>query len=612
VLFLVLAPLKYLAYLVFGELALGSSFVSIVLMKLPVLIFDVLFLRKLVAMVPIRRTQIEFFYWLNPILIYISFVYSHNDLIPMFFIVSSLLLVAKKRVVPSAVFAALAILCKFHVVILLPLIFAYIWRSYFLRQALEKIGYWLLTFLPIFLLGFLPIIFSDKFGYVSVGSPEAFRIFSIRVDLDSNLSLYLGLALVVMMLGRLLLASGLTSTGLFFGAGLVMGVLLVVTHAMPGWYFWVLPFTSLFFAIYSYSPRILWFVNALLYLVFFNKLSFLPPHLNNLVYSILFTMLQLSFVAVFIAIYIMVMRDEAPLGRSLRPTVLGIAGNSGAGKNLLSKSLAQLFGVNDTQFIEGDDYHKWERGDAKWQDYTHLHPRANYLDNLNDHLETLTKGRLVFQSHYDHATGRFTEPRALLPTKSLIVQGLHTFYLRSMRNLFDLRIFLAPDEVLRLAWKVQRDCGERGYDFDKVIKNFSDRSKDSKLHIEPQKEMADLILEYQSKINLESADLLRLKEIPLRLKITIWNDSPVLELVRVLESEKNLQIDFEASDLDINRVCVVFDGAISEKRVAEIAESVLVNIREITRSHTGPKWEAGYDGLIQLIVATLLKKGLYK
>ena len=68
-----------------------------------------------------------------------------------------------------------------------------------------------------------------------------------------------------------------------------------------------------------------------------------------------------------------------------RCNIIAICGDSGSGKTVLANTLNLLF-KKDGLTLETDRYHKWERGDPKWKEITHLNPDANfgvYYHNLN-------------------------------------------------------------------------------------------------------------------------------------------------------------------------------------------------------------------------------------
>lgn len=605
--YLILFVPKFLFYSIFGDASLGPQIFSYFGMKLPLLIVDLIFLRFLIRLTGNRVNNILVFYWLNPIVIYITFIHGQLDLISMFFSIVGIYYAGEKNARLSGIFTALAVLSKFHTIIVLPLILAYFWNDDFTKNAVPRILRWLGAFALVMVAGLVPLYLGDRLQYNSIGSPEAFRIFSLSFDLNHHVTIYFGVMVVLFILGRLMLSTRMSPEGLFFGCALLFGSLLAVTHAMPGWYFWVLPFFAVFFAVYNFAPRILILLLISFYFVAMPKILEFPDFLNSLFYGIGFSLLQLNVITILVFIYLMVIAHQAPFGRRMRPMVLGIAGNSGTGKNLLANSLRNLFGVKTTRILEGDDYHKWERGNEKWQDYTHLHPRANHLMNLQEHINSLIHGKLIFQRHYDHSSGKFTEPKALQPTRTLIVQGLHTLYLKKLRGAFDLKVYISPHENIRKAWKIKRDCGERGYALEKVLESMRSREKDTELYVQPQKEVADLVVEYIPIGEFKPEDILKTETIPYKIKLLVWNDSLLETLLETLAGISTMNVDVVDGD-DINQIGVVLYGSISARQIKDIADAVVGNQRSITRSRQAPQWEEGYLGLIQLFIMKLLSE----
>ena len=67
--------------------------------------------------------------------------------------------------------------------------------------------------------------------------------------------------------------------------------------------------------------------------------------------------------------------------------VFAIAGDSGSGKTTLGNYLKNYF--SSSFMLECDRYHKWERGDKNWDNYTHLNPEANYISKFSDDVYNL-------------------------------------------------------------------------------------------------------------------------------------------------------------------------------------------------------------------------------
>jgi uridine kinase len=197
--------------------------------------------------------------------------------------------------------------------------------------------------------------------------------------------------------------------------------------------------------------------------------------------------------------------------------VFAICGDSGSGKSTLSKLLKNCF--SDSFSLECDRYHKWERGDSNWGYVTHLNPKANYIEKMNEDVFNLKIGKEIFQVDYDHTTGTFTEEQRIDPSNNLIVCGLHTIYNKESNSIYDIKIYMDPQEELKQKWKIKRDVLERGYTIEKVLDSIKKRDKDFIDHILPQKDNADMIIRFFSKDNVDIYDLEYEDKLSLDIKI---------------------------------------------------------------------------------------------
>jgi len=174
--------------------------------------------------------------------------------------------------------------------------------------------------------------------------------------------------------------------------------------------------------------------------------------------------------------------------------LIAIAGDSGAGKTTLLNFLYKLFNENVT-LIEGDAYHKWERGDNNWNQFTPLNPEANDLKKCEEDLNKLKNNEAIYIREYNHNTGLFDEEKKIIPKGKIIFAGLHALYTEKLRQLADIKIFLNTDEDLQKLWKYNRDINERGYTHESVILSIKNRVIDSKKYIKNQLYYADLIID---------------------------------------------------------------------------------------------------------------------
>ncbi len=605
-LFLVLFIPKYLGFQCLGMMSMGATPLSFILMKLPLLLADVFLLWGMMRICGERRKSLFFLYWFNPVTIFITYVHGQLDVVVMTLCFFSILLLIYRRFTMSAVLMALATLCKFHVVILVPFILAYLWHQNFAKKAMLSMASWLFIWASISIVGFQPLLHTGRFLYASTTSPEALRIFAANLNFGSGQVIYLGVFLLLAVLGRLCVSSRITDKGLLFGSGVLFGALLIGTSAMPGWYYWVVPFFCLFFALHLNVSKVLFWGFNLVYLFNFIVIPRYGAELGPLASGVMFTLLQTTIAGVLIVIWKLVVEQEARLQGRAHPLILGIAGNSGSGKNHLSQLLQDLFNIKNTLMVEGDDYHKWERNHQKWQEYTHLNPKANHLGIMASHTLQLANGSSVLQSHYDHFSGTFTNAKEIKPSKTLIIQGLHTLYLRGLRSKIDLKIFIEPHEIVRFAWKFNRDVKQRGHSAKKVVDSFVDREADSLKHIAPQKEFADWVIQYVPEKEMTREEVMNGTPFGFILRYTFWNDAPIGNLLKSLQELANCKISFEVSPHDFNRTLVEIQGNPTLQEIQAIAKRIFPNLRSITRAWRNPIWRDGVDGLNQLTALTLL------
>lgn len=185
-----------------------------------------------------------------------------------------------------------------------------------------------------------------------------------------------------------------------------------------------------------------------------------------------------------------------------RPLMLGVVGDSGCGKSTFVAGLHQLFGKNRVTEICLDDYHKYDRAERARRNITALDPAANDLDRMVEDLTLLRAGKRLRKPVYDHATGKFAHAETVTPRPVIIVHGLFTLFSPALIELFDLGLYLDPEESLRLDWKIARDTGKRGYSRQEVLKQIADRQPDAAAYIHPQKKAADLIISFRRPISL--------------------------------------------------------------------------------------------------------------
>ncbi len=178
--------------------------------------------------------------------------------------------------------------------------------------------------------------------------------------------------------------------------------------------------------------------------------------------------------------------------------MIGVAGGSSSGKTTISERLVELTGEQHLSRIELDSYYK-DRSDQTWEERSHAdydHPDAFDWDLLNDHLAALANGASVPVPIYDFAQhNRSGESREVHPNRIVVVDGILVLYDRTLRERFDLKIFVDTAADIRLIRRLQRDVAERGRTTDSVIEQYLTTVKPAhERFIEPSKRYADVII----------------------------------------------------------------------------------------------------------------------
>jgi phosphoribulokinase len=181
-----------------------------------------------------------------------------------------------------------------------------------------------------------------------------------------------------------------------------------------------------------------------------------------------------------------------------RPIILGVVGDSATGKTTITRGLVRMLGESNVTHVAADDYHRYDRRQRAEHAITPLHPDCNYIDIMERHFAELRSGNAILKPVYQHKDGTFGPPVYTKPMQFTVIEGLLGYHTPALRESYDVRVFLAPPEALRRAWKVQRDCSRRGYTTDQVLEELDRREPDSELYIRPQQRWADLIVSFKT------------------------------------------------------------------------------------------------------------------
>lgn len=263
-----------------------------------------------------------------------------------------------------------------------------------------------------------------------------------------------------------------------------------------------------------------------------------------------------------------------------RPIILGIVGDSAAGKTTLTRGIAQILGEQDVTVICTDDYHRYDREQRAEMGISALHPDCNYLDVIEQHLSLLRSGQPILKPIYNHQTGTFEAPEYVKPSKFVIVEGLLGYATRGSRDSFDIKVYLAPPESLRTQWKINRDTRKRGYTSQEVLEQLRKRESDSEEFIRPQRKWSDIVVSfYPPDDQSEQSDLLLNVRLVLRPTIPHPDFTRILSPSRShLSSAIRLELDRDMSKpVDVLEI----DGHATDEQVKELEHMLCKDIPDL-------------------------------
>ena len=256
-----------------------------------------------------------------------------------------------------------------------------------------------------------------------------------------------------------------------------------------------------------------------------------------------------------------------------RPIFVAIGGDSGTGKSTLAAGFCRIFGEERITTLCLDDYHGLDRRERKLIGITALDPRANNFSLMENQLLELSQGHTISKPIYDHHDGTFTGPEELTPREVVIVQGLHPFLVPGVRALFDLKVWLDPEEELKHRWKIQRDIAKRGYTREAVEQEIEARRPDVEAHIQPQRRFADLVVRFHRARKSASDG-------HLSVRITTRGTLPRLDLDGLLGEARSGLRAYDGEDDGQSAHILDIDGSITRETVRGVEDRIWEHMHE--------------------------------
>ena len=448
-------------------------------------------------------------YFLSPIAIYVSYFYLQTDAVVGIFLLWSAISLTESKVRLSGLSLGCAIGCKFGVLLVVPFMLCFAFVNIRFRSSILRV---LLYTIPVSLLNYIPAIWSESFRKMVLGTSEVSQVYAMAFKLGDVTflvfpAIYVMLVIWIWRSGRsnLKVLSGFTGTALF--------TLSLTSSAGVGWHLWGLSLLILLSDWQKLETQLIFFSLQILVLMrditSGNTSKFGLSFENQLILNMAFTLSAVLGFSWAISNLAKLVNKSDILKLNRRPILVAIAGNSGVGKDTFTESLSEVLGEKSVSYLSGDNYHKYERGNSRWQAKTHLNPEQNRLADWKMDIDNAINRRPILRSEYDHSIGRFTPQLLVKPKDFVISQGLHALD-SEISKYADLKVFMEMDEKTRIRMKVLRDTSIRGRSLQSIRSEMHKRRKDYEHYILPQKDLADIVIKQRGKVWAEEVEIVSL------------------------------------------------------------------------------------------------------
>ncbi|MCE1247378.1 MAG: hypothetical protein LWY06_12095 [Firmicutes bacterium] len=612
-------------------------------MRLPLLFCDIMICMILLQWFPGRLKRILLYYWCSPFVIYICYWHGQLDIIPTSLFLLALYFIGKEKYTEGMLIYGISLASKSHLWIAFPFVLAYLYERR--KSAFLLIRDSVIT-IASYLFFVMPYMKDPNFVSMVYFSGEQKRFLSLAISMGfDKLAVYLAPGAITLLWFRFISYKKHNWDLLMLYLGIVFSVFITLSPPANGYFLWSLPFLIYFMCKDRDARPLPYYVYALCYLTFFwigktsdifDAWKTIAPAVASLptpfVYlasiipatpetfeNLAFTAMQASLAGIILNMYLFGVKSNDTYHLRTKPVLLGVAGDSASGKDRFSNSIIKLLGEKKVTVIAGDDYHKWSRGHEMWKVYTHLDVQGNFLHRQQDHAIALSEGKSIIKGQYDHTTGKFTREEMVDPSQVILFQGLHSFYIEGMRKVFDLKVFLNPDDNLRIYWKITRDFIERGHKPEQTLKSAQEREKDRQTYIIPQMELTDLIISWipadASGIEKEIEEIISrdyknreemldsCKEPEKYLEIRAANSFDFTKLCNRLEECSGLNVSTEPIDTKWQKITL--SGTVPASHLISVARDTIPEIEDIASLKN---IDNGLEGCLELIFLFCLGK----
>ncbi len=180
------------------------------------------------------------------------------------------------------------------------------------------------------------------------------------------------------------------------------------------------------------------------------------------------------------------------------PIVIAIAGGSGSGKTTVANVILNTVGADRIAYLPHDAYYRdlRELPPNQRAQVNFDHPDSLETDLMAEHIKRLKSWEPIELPVYDFTRhARTSETIHIEPHRVIVVEGILILADPTLRDLFDVKIYVDTDADLRFIRRLQRDITERGRTTELVISQYINTVRPMHLEfVEQSKRYADVII----------------------------------------------------------------------------------------------------------------------
>ncbi|XP_076904971.1 uridine kinase-like protein 4 [Bidens hawaiensis] len=180
-----------------------------------------------------------------------------------------------------------------------------------------------------------------------------------------------------------------------------------------------------------------------------------------------------------------------------QPFIIGVAGGAASGKTTVCDMIIEQLHDQRVVLVNQDSFYRSLTPEelTRVHEYNFDHPDAFDNEKLLLAVEMLKHGKSVDIPKYNFRTYKNSISRKVNPSDVIILEGILIFHDPRVRELMNMKIFVDTDADVRLARRIRRDTGEKGWDIGMVLDQYSKFVKPAfDDFILPTKKYADIII----------------------------------------------------------------------------------------------------------------------